>query len=323
MQPQKIKNILVVRNDRFGEFLLNIPALRALRDTFPEAKITGVVSREVAELAKGLSFFDEIIPWKPGENRFFTQLQWGRTFRLKHIDLAVMLNPSREFNFITFYAGIPIRVGYDRKCGFLLTHRMTDKKHLGEKHEVEYNLELLRLINAQTNDRSLEVRFGIHEEEAVVKEFALDDSRRCIALHPWTSDPVKQWPVESFVRLAQSCARDKGARVIVVGKEKESEVGKKRFQGLAENITDLTNKTTLRELAVLLGKCAVLISCDSGPVHLACAVKTPVVALFRDDIPGKSARRWGPWQNRSTVIARTPLSDISVEEVVRKTKELL
>ena len=77
------------------------------------------------------------------------------------------------------------------------------------------------------------------------------------------------------------------------------------------------------ELAALLKKCKLLISADSGPVHLASAVGTPVLALFRNDIPGKCAKRWGPWGKGHSVIEKSCLSDIKVDEVFENAKEMI
>jgi len=94
-----------------------------------------------------------------------------------------------------------------------------------------------------------------------------------------------------------------------------------RFPG--QPFRDLTGKTDLIQLAAFLKRCKVLISGDSGPVHLAACVRTPVVAIFRSDIPGKSALRWGPWGRGHSVIQKEKLADIEVDEVFAKTKILL
>ena len=89
------------------------------------------------------------------------------------------------------------------------------------------------------------------------------------------------------------------------------------FNNLNGRIKNLTGKTTLVELASILKNSKLLISGDSGPVHLACAVGTPVIALFRNDIPGKGPKRWGPWGEGNVVIEKKSLLDISVDEVFK------
>lgn len=308
IEPSKIKNILAVRNDRFGEFLLNIPAFRALKETFSRAKLTVITAPEVEGLARRIPFIDEVTTGIPA-------------LRRKNFDIAVMLNPSKEFNIRAYLSGIPIRVGYDRKWGFLLTHKIKDKKHLGEKHEVEYNLELVGLIGAQAQDKRL--CLSLPEIASPFTSFgARNDTTPAVALHPWTSDPIKQWPIERFRELALRLGQEAGIKVVIIGGRVEARRQGDLFSGLGNNVINFSGKTTLPELAALLEGCRMLVSCDSGPMHLACCVGTPVVALFRNDIPAKSAKRWGPWGKGHTVIEKKSLLDITVEEVFREVASL-
>ncbi len=307
-----IKKILAVRNDRFGEFLLNIPAFRALKKSYAGAKLTLLVSPYVRELAGCIDFVDEVISWENTRHKFSRIYRLSRELKAGNFDLCVIFNPSKELNIIAFLAGIPIRAGYNRKWAFLLTHKMEDKKYLGQKHEVEYNLELLNLIGIQTEDKALSLKI----DDGIIKG---ED----VALHPFTSDPVKQWPIENFRELAQRLVKELNKKVIVVGGKEELNKSVAYFDNLGAGIINMTGKTTLIQLAALLRKCRLLISGDSGPVHLACAVGTQVLAIFRNDIPGKNAKRWGPWGKGHLVIEKPDIADITVDEVLDKARERL
>lgn len=313
-------NILVVRNDRFGEFLLNIPALNALKQTFQNSKIILVVNPYLKELAKSLPAADEILEWQQGRHSFLEKIKLIGLLKARKIDIAVMLNPSKEFNLYSFLVGIPIRLGYARKWGFLLTHKVKDQKQAGLKHEIEYNLDLVGLIGAKTENRelALPLKDCFVSLPIIPGGFA---SNEIIAIHPWTSDPVKQWPIKSFRELAERIVNELNYKVLIVGKTEASQ--SRFFDSLNEGIHNITNKTSLNELAVILKKCKLLVSGDSGPVHLASCVGTPVIALFRSDLPGKTARRWGPWGEGHTVIERNNLADITVKDVLDKIEEKL
>lgn len=317
LNPKTIKRILVVRNDRFGEFLLNIPAMRALKETFNNAKLICVVEPCVKEVAGLVPYIDEIIEWKNTRHGIFEKLGLASMLRRKKIDLAVMLNPSRDFNLISWFAGIPVRAGYDRKLGFLLNCKVIDKKYLGDKHEVEYNLDLVAQVGASTKDRSLKLDLGAN----VLSKDLKASCAGAVAMHPWSSDPVKLWPDSNFTQLAQRLKTELKAKLIVVGSSENSEKSSKLFPGGV--VTDLTGKTSLKELAQALNECRLLISVDSGPVHLACAVGTPALVLFRNDLAGKGPKRWGPWLDQCEVIQKDSLSKITVEEVFDKAKEML
>jgi len=311
-----VRNILVVRNDRFGEFLLNIPAFRALKESFPDARIIAVVDPYVKILAEAVPFLDETIEWGRQKHSFLQKLRLLRLLIKKRIGIAIMLNPSREFNFITWAVGIPVRVGYDRKCGFLLNYKIPDKKHLGLMHEVESNLQLVGLVGAKTNDKSLYLKVKGRSSLA-------SNEGNLVVVHPWTSDPLKQWPYEYFVQLCKRLTTELNIRVAIVGGQDELSKSRELFREDGVRLINLTGKINLLELASFLRMCKLLISGDSGPVHLAACVNTPTVVIFRSDMPGKSPKRWGPWGQGHTVIEKERLQDITVEEVFHKVKERL
>jgi heptosyltransferase II len=321
---ENIRNILVVRNDRFGEFLLNLPALRALRETFANAKIILVVDPGVAELAATAPYVDEVLEWSANQKHLLKEkIALFQLLKKKKINIAIMLNPSKEFNILSWLLGIPIRAGYDRKSAFLLTHRLEDKKSLGEKHEREYNLEMVRVVGAQTQDPGLSLNIDESFVSKVAADIGLAGEKTLVALHPWTSDPVKEWPSDKFKLLAGKLIYELGLSVVLVGGKQEESRAAAVFSGFGPQLINATGKTSLLELAAVLRKCKLLVSCDSGPVHLAACVDTSVLAIFRSDLPGKTAKRWGPLSGGSAVIEKNSLSDITVEEVFLKVGEML
>lgn len=289
----EVRKILAVRNDRFGEFLLNIPAFRALKQTFLQAKLTLVVNPSVQELAKYVEYVDEVIVWENKKHKIGEIIAFSSELRKKKFDLCVIFNPSKEFNLISFLARIPIRVGYARKWGFLLTHKMPDLKYLGEKHEVEYNLELVNLIGAKTEDKKLSLNVRDDIIDALVKGMNTDNS---VAVHPWTSDPVKQWPQQYFHLLIQRLTLELDLKVVIIGGKDELAKNIKFSSSVSGALIDLTGRTTLIQLAALLKRCKLLISGDSGPLHLASCVETPVVAIFRSDMPEKKCCQVGSFK---------------------------
>ncbi|MEI6631736.1 MAG: glycosyltransferase family 9 protein [bacterium] len=320
-QIEQVNNILCFRNDRFGEFLLNIPAFGALKKSYPGSKLTLIVDPYVRELAGCIDCVDDIILWENKKHSVFEIIRLSSRLKAKKFSLSVAFNPSKEFNIASFLSGIPLRLGYDHKLGFLLTHRLKDKKYLGERHEIEYNLELAGLAGAITEDKELSLPIDSHLADDLFKDLSLGSSDNLLALHPWTSDPLKQWPVDSFSSLAGQLLSDKRLSIVVIGGREEYPKSLEFCRGLKVN--NLVGKTSLVQLAALLKRSRLLISGDSGPIHLAACVGTPVIAIFRNDLPGKSPRRWGPWGQGHIVIEKNNLREISVEEVLNKAREKL
>ncbi len=312
-----MQKILVIRNDRFGEFLLNIPALRAVKESFPRAKVHVAVAAGVKELAAAVPFVDKVIVLLAEGQSPADLVKIVFQLRRERYDAAVVLNPAARAHQLLWWAGIPLRVGYARKHPFFLTHTVDDVKALGRKHEVENNLDLIALLGCRTKDTSLVIDVPAAVEAEVVRKWGLDPAALYVAVHPWTSDPVKQWLLGNFEHLVTRLAENSSRRVIIIGRPESWHLS---FSVPAlPGIIDLRGQTTLIEAAAILKHCAVLVSCDSGPVHLAASVGTPVVALFRNDMPGKSPERWGPWPAaKHQVIQKLRIEDITVDDVLDK-----
>ena len=317
-----MQRILAVRNDRFGEFLLNIPALRALRETF-KGEVTLLVDHSVKELALRVPYADNVIEWDQKKHSPFELFVFARQLRKGRFDAAVMLNPSKELNIATFLAGIPRRVGYDRKFGFLLSQRIEDKKHLGDTHEIDYNLNLVALLGVKTADRTLRLSLNDSEAFALLSRLGLAHVKDFIAVHPYTSDPLKQWPLAHFNQLIRLLKEELGKEIVIVGANPEIPASFQFPEYPGKGVINLIGKTSLSELAAVLSRSKLLISADSGPVHLAGCFNVPVLAFFRNDLEGKTARRWGPVSRGSVVMEKNNLSEITPSEALLKVKEML
>lgn len=323
---QRTKKILLIRTDRFGEFILNIPVITAIKEKFKDAKITVLISPNVEELVINNPAIAEVIRYDANTQKgILSTLKIIKELKRRRFDLAIILNPQKKFNIITFFSGIPIRMGYNRKWPFLLTHRLEDRKYLGEKHEVEYNLDLARLIGADTQDKTLYIPIQSSDEkfvERIFNDFNLNKSASLIAIHPWTSNPLKQWPVDNFIELIKRLLEKFNIKITIIGGKENIDISNQFCQKIGNSVINLTGIFSLRQLAAFFKRCRLLISNDSGPMHLASAVNTPVVALFRNT-PGVSSKRWGPWGENHLVIEKDSLDKITVEEVLDKVKILL
>ncbi len=312
------RRILVARTDRLGEFLLTVPAIEALARTYSAASVSALVSSAVAPLAKRIPVIDAVIE-APHGPRSAWLLRAGKlaiALRRQKIDLAVVFNASKETHLAVWLAGIPIRAGYDRKWGFLLNRRIKDDRPSGSRHEIESNWLLARSAGVEeAQARVNPLRFA--EEWPIVAQKLKDAGWRMgeqlISIHPWSSNAVKAWPQERFLRLAALIAGQANARVVFIGGE-EHAASAEQLKQPGSGFIQLVGRLSLPELGALLKESAVVVSNDSGPMHLAAMVGTPVVALFGTESAGSHPKRWGPWGDGHTVI-RKPLSEISPEEV--------
>lgn len=298
------KNILVVRTDRMGDVILTVPAMRALRKTFPLAKIALWIDKSTKEIVDELPFIDEIIL----EDKTCGWLGYFRHIaflKRKKFDLAVVFHTKKRTNAACFLAGIPYRLGYkNNKFGFLLNRPVVDKRHLGKKHEAEYCIDLLRDIGVNSEDLRLQI--ARHKEADIwAGHFFIEHNlsgRPVIAIHPSASCPTRFWPVDFYADLTSRLIQESKATVIIVGNHLVQPAASKIIAHAGSQAIDATGQTSLSQLISLLSLCRALISNDSGPAHLAAALGIPVISLFLRSQPGINPLRWRPLGINSVLI---------------------
>ncbi len=321
-----VKKILVIRADRIGEFVLTLPVIAALKEMFPHADISVMVKPEVKPLIEDNPNVSEVIEYQKIMDGIAEAFRLARIFRGKEFDIVVVVNPKKEFHLAVFLAGIRVRAGFDRKWGFLLTHKVKDLKYPAQKHEVEYNLDLVRALGIEPKNVKplLIMRDVTIEMEYKLKKAipAGSDTCRLIAIHPCTSNPKKQWPKEYFANLSDLLIK-KGYNTVIISGIAEGPCAKETIALMKAKPIDLAGALTLRELVELLKRCGLLVSCDSGPVHIAAAAGTPVVALFGSQDPGGKPIRWAPYGSGHAVIYKNRVEDITPVEVFEAAEKLL
>ena len=312
--------ILCIRTDRLGETILTLPVVTALQAAQPHAELVLLVHPELAGLLNGLPGVAEIWPYEPEMPRSWQRraLKLASRLRAGRFDLALVCHPKKELHAAVWLAGIPRRVGYARKWGWCLTDRVPDRKRLGDRHEVECNLDLVRRLGDPVaapawrmpafDEERLQVQAWLRQQAPVASAGVF------IAVHPWSSNPLKQWPADRYRQLIGRLAAR--ATVVILGGAEARACVSAILPAGGGRILDLVGRTSLRQLAAVLQEAVVLVSNDSGPVHLAAALGTATVALFGGQDPATGPGRWGPWGPGHTVISRDSLEMITVEDVL-------
>ena len=303
MRPQKdyFKKILVIRTDRLGDVVLTTPALKALRESCPQSHIAIMVSPHTRELLEDNPYIDEVIVYdKDKKDRgAIGFLKFVLSLKKKRFDLAIILHTKRRVELISFLADIPKRIGYgNRKFGFLLTDRIPDTRHLGLKHEIDYCLDILRKLNLKTKESKPYIAVKKESLEWIdefLKTQNISGHDKIAGLHPGASCPSKRWLKERFVILANRLVEDYGFKILIIAQGPENvAIADELAKNIRYPVINLAGELTLSRLAAALKRCAILISNDSGPVHIASAVGTPVISIFGRNQAGLSPLRWGP-----------------------------
>lgn len=314
-----IRRILCVRTDRLGETILTLPAIFALARGLPAAEVTALVHPSLKPLLEAWPGFSGVLADDPDDSAPWWRraMTLARRLRPQQHDLAVVFNPKKELHAAVRLAGIRERVGYARKWGWLLTKRVPDAKALGARHEVEYNLDLVRAAGVPAASPTWEPA-RLERERAdvrgLLREQGIRDTDAFLVVHPWASTPRKQWALERYRALIAASAARPGLGVVVVGAAEERPRGQALVPAGAA-VANLIGRLTLIQLAAVLKEARLLVGNDSGPMHLAAALGTRVVALFGTEDPAAGPVRWGPWGAGHQVISKPSMEAISVDEV--------
>jgi len=302
------KKILIVRTDRIGDVLLTTPVIKALRDSLPQAYIAIMVNPSTLDIVKDNPYLDEVIVYdKENLHRgIWRNLKFVLGLRKKRFDLALVLHTKNRTNIICFLSGIKERVGfYNKKFGFLLTKKLADTKPRGEKHEVDYCLDVVRAIGVEPKERRLFMPKDSDSEkyiDEILKENNISAKDKLVAIHPGASCISKRWFPERFAETADILIDEYNVKILVIAGEKDILYSKRVISKIRNKVIDLSGRTSLRQLASLLSRCSLLISNDSGPCHIATAVGCPVIAIFGRNQKGLSPIRWRPLGERDIVL---------------------
>jgi lipopolysaccharide heptosyltransferase II len=306
---QNYRNILIVRLDRIGDVVLSTPAIRAVREACPASRISVMVSPYARGVVEGNPCLDEVIAYdKSGpEKGFLGNLRFIREIRKRKFDLALVLHPTGRSHIIAALSGIPLRVGYGRKLAFLVNRRIPHTKQFGLKHEIDYTLDILKYAGIKSSGRSLYVPVTPESELKIGKIFregGIGGGDTVVVLNPGASCPSKRWAPENFASVAAKLAAERGAKIVVISGVPDKGCGDAVASILGGGCLNLSGKTDVSDLASVMKRAALFISNDSGPVHIACAVGTPVIVIFGRADRGLSPLRWGPSGARDIVFHR-------------------
>ncbi len=301
------KRILIVRTDRIGDVLLSTPVIKAMRDSYPNAYIAMVISPYAKDIVEGNPYLDEVIIYdKDGKHKSLRRsIKFAHNLKKKRFDLSLILHPTNRAHLITFFAGIPKRIGYNRKLGFLLTDKIKHIKQFGEKHELEYNLDLVRYLGIEPKDKDLFIPLKPESEvwiEDIFRQEGIKETDKLLAIHPGASCPSKIWPNERFAEAADRLIEKYGFKVLVVAGPKDIKISEAVMRNMQHPAINLAGKTSVSQLASLLKRTQLFISNDSGPVHIAFAAGTPVISIFGRNQKGLSPKRWGPLGKKDKVL---------------------
>ncbi len=330
LQPDA--RILVVKLAGIGDLLLATPALQALRETYPEAKIDLLVTPASAGLLNGWNVVNDIIvldkylfdsPRQILKNpRMLSQLTpLFEELRHNNYDAVVLMHHLTlpfgrlKYQALTFATGAKWRVGLDNGHGWFLNARVKDAG-FGVLHEAEYNLALVETLGSAIRRANLFVPLSDEERRQawrlVYNNVAVSETAQpIIAMHPGSGgfSTAKRWAPERFAQLADTLFQDVGGQLLLVGGPEEAQLHQD-IMGMMQSempVRSFAGKGSIKVTTAVLELADLFIGNDAGLMHLAVAVNTPTVAIF-----GLSNHKaWGPYtgthDNKRAAVVRLDL----------------
>lgn len=263
---------------------MTTPAMGALRAAFPRAEVVVAANPVVGELFSFHPYCNRVMVFDKkkahrGVNGLF---RFSGELRAERFDLAVLFQNAVEAALMALLAGIPNRAGYRTDGrGILLTHGAPIGKAERRLHHTAYYMHMLSTLGIQEGNGQLSLSCTSREESWAREALESDSSGEWVALNPGAAyGSAKRWLPERFAAVADALAQEFGSRILLIGGPGETNIGHEIEAAMSVRPLNLIGKTSVRQLMALLSQCRLMVTNDSGPMHVAAAFGVPIVALF-------------------------------------------
>lgn len=279
---------------------MSLPSLNRIRAALPQAQISVASSGWCADIYRICDAVDDVLDL-PAKGRVLEELKFSNWIRTMNFDSAVILPNSFHSAIIPAVSGIKLRFAYNTDGrGFLLSDAVNKPRQ--QKHTVLYYQELLEVLGIPWLDGEAEFSLNIpdqvkSESNNILKNNGFKAGSPIIGFSPGAAwGPSKRWPAPHFRSVVDQLTRNNRCQALLFGSPGDGELTAEIGKGLGDRIVDLAGKfDNLHHLVAAIKKCDLLVTNDSGPMHIAAAVGTPVVALFGPTDEKIS----GPWVGSS------------------------
>lgn len=292
----EVRSICLVNTTAMGDTLLSTPAIRAVRKAYPEARIVSLIHRRHRDVLRYNPHIDDVIIYR---GKYKGAWRLLKRLRAERFDLIIILHANDpDVVPLVYFSEAPIRAGWaESQLGFLLTHtyrRPTDPP----AHTIENRLGILRAVGIEPDGAAMEIHYGSEERlfaERFFKDFKIDLSREVVVgIHPFASRAEKAWPDKNAMELLKRLELRPGIRPLVVGGKKHQAQAESWRPHLPPRIPLAVGMGSINHTAALLDMCDLFITTDSGPSHVAVALRIPTIMLVGPTVPAVT----GPFQDK-------------------------
>lgn len=323
------QNILVINFGQIGDVILCLPALKAVREKFPEARITALIGKSGTKILEISNFADETITVDRVLLRESEKI-WSisqifkivKDVRRRNFDFVIDLHSLYETNLLGFFSGAKHRLFArrgNRSLDFLSNFKPSPPEFDRTKHLTDYYLSVLEPLGVENADRYAKIfppKADLENVENLL-EYKNAEKKQLIGMFPGAGHPSRRWKLENFAALAKLLAADKSIKTVVFLGPEETGLRGEIEKTFPPEIV-VFDKLTLPEFAAALSKLRILISNDTGAAHLGAIVGAPLVLIMDKGAP----LTYLPLAEKLAVINSGKLNEIGVEEVFRAAEKL-
>lgn len=309
--PSKPVRLLVRSTNWIGDAIMTTPAIRTIGENFPDTEITLLALPWVSDVFASCPHIDRIFIYdREGRHRGMSgKLLLAQDLRRERFDGAILLQNAFEAALITTLARIPARGGYTTDGrGLLLTHGVRKPADIDRRHQVHYYQQMLAGLGLNTGPNELELFIAPEKlaraRQALGQAFGSGGRVPVVGFNPGAAyGPAKRWPAEKFAQLARMLHKQTNCTILVFGTRADTRAAEVIRQPLPDQkrFMDLTGKTDLGTAMAYISCCDAFVTNDSGLMHVAAAVNTPLVALFGSTDHVAT----GPYSKRALVVRKS------------------
>ncbi|MDR3668083.1 MAG: glycosyltransferase family 9 protein [Ignavibacteriaceae bacterium] len=301
----KPNNLLIVRTDRIGDVVLSLPLAELIKKHYPDCRITFLLKDYTKSLVEGHPFIDNILILKEKNNKI-SLIENILQIKKNSYDAAVVVYPTFITALIIFLSRIHSRIGTGyRWYSALFNNKVYEHRKNALRHELEYNVNLLKYFGIEESVNPSTINFNLKiakkDDERVttiLKVKNIDLKKPVIIIHPGSGGSSIDLPLNKFKELVDLIHNNLTAEILITGSKSEIEYCHNLVvSGKTKNLAGLFN---LGELKSLINHCDIFIANSTGPLHIAAALGKNVIGFY-PKIPQCSAKRWGPYSNKSIV----------------------
>jgi predicted lipopolysaccharide heptosyltransferase III len=313
---QDHQNILLIQLGDIGDVVLSIPAFRAVREHFTQAKIIVAVREKAKDLIRHIPWVDDAVVVNQDQRSPLHELRYQWTFfslvRNHHFDLVFDFRTGTRGAVLAFLSGAKRRVGFYDPDGFWrnrLFTRLYRLDYRASMHVAAYYFSLLQAdgLTVAHEGPKMHVTPDIQKSAArILERESVPSELPIIAIQPFSLWRYKEWSVDKYIQLIHRMISEYRVSIVITGSQDESVRAKdlvdrcEGYSGRGRQVFNLAGKTSLGELAALIQSCRLSIGVDSAGMHIAAAVGTPTVVIFGPSAPAS----WAPTGNHHAIVQK-------------------